>query len=94
MIVATQLNQHRELHQDITYTTLSYPNIGRWYSGYTLFIIPTLFVPTTYATDLRPHIYNPPARHLAFNLGMMIKYVWNSMLIRSITDKAIDFAFG
>ena len=40
------------------------------------------------------HIYNPPARHLAFNLGMRIEYVWNTMRIRSITGKAIDFAFG
>jgi hypothetical protein len=73
-----------------------YHNTGRWYSGYTLFIIPTLFIPTTYATDLRlSYIFNPPARHLAFNLGMRIEYVWNTMRIRSITDdKAIDFAFG
>jgi hypothetical protein len=33
-------------------TALSYHNIGRRCVGYTLFIIPTLPIPTTYAADL------------------------------------------
>ena len=68
---------------------LSYHNIGRRCVGYTLFIIPTLFIRTTYAADLASHMYNPPARHLAFNLGMMMEYHYETMHIHSIIVEAM-----
>ena len=40
---------------------------------------------------LASHMYNPPTRHLPFNLGFWSEYLWNTMRMRYIIVEAMGF---